>query len=220
MTAPTYTKTGAKATSSVKLPEAVFNKLPENHELLKQAYMSYLANGRKNLAVSKTRGEVSGGGKKPWRQKGTGRARVGSSRTPIWRHGGVVFGPTGYENYKIRLNLKAKQEAIRQALSLAAKSNQIKVIETFECKDGKVSTTAKLFSKIEATGNILLVVSQKDALVERATRNISNLKVSQANYLNTYDVMNADSMIISEKALGLIAEWLTPNKQPKADEKA
>src|SRR6185437_13827705 len=145
MAVPTYTKSGTKATTAAKLDATVFGVMPENHELLKLAYVAYLANGRDNLAVTKTRGLVSGGGKKPWKQKGTGRARFGSRRNPIWRGGGIAFGPTGEENYSKQMNTKAKRLAIRQALSLAADADKIKVIETFECKDGKATAAASLF---------------------------------------------------------------------------
>src|SRR6187431_2075650 len=110
-TVSTYTKSGAKATTAAKLDASVFGALPENHELLKLAYTGYLANGRENLAVTKTRGLVRGGGRKPWKQKGTGRARFGSSRVPIWRGGGVVFGPTGNENYIHKLPTETKRTA-------------------------------------------------------------------------------------------------------------
>ncbi len=204
----TYTKTGGKSDKSAELNPAVFAKIPENHDLLKQAYNAYLSNGRMNLAVVKTRGLISGGGKKPWKQKGTGRARFGSSRNPIWRGGGIVFGPTGEENYVKKLNTKAKRLAIRQALSLAAEAGKIKVIETFECKDGKVAQTAHLLHKLEVTGRILLVVSEKDAMVERATRNLSNVIVVQADYVNVYDTLNADTIIFSSKALTSLTDRL------------
>jgi large subunit ribosomal protein L4 len=211
-TVPTFTKSGTKAATAAKLDKAVFAVMPENHELLKLAYSAYLANGRENLAVTKTRGLVSGGGKKPWKQKGTGRARFGSSRNPIWRGGGIAFGPTGEENYTIKVNVNAKRLALRQALSLAASEGRIRVIETFECKDGKVAPIAKLLTKIEATGNILIAVSLKDAVAERATRNLQNVKITQANYLNVYDIMNADTIVISEKSLAIINEWLGGTK--------
>jgi large subunit ribosomal protein L4 len=211
-TVPTYTKGGNKAATAAKLDKAVFAVMPENHELLKLAYNAYLANGRDNLAITKTRGLVSGGGKKPWRQKGTGRARFGSSRNPIWRGGGIAFGPTGEENYTIKVSTAAKRQALRQALSLAASENRVRVIETFECKDGKVAQSVKLLDKIEAKGNILLVVSQKDDLVERATHNLPKVKAVHANYLNVFDIMNADTMVVSEKALAMISEWLGGTK--------
>jgi large subunit ribosomal protein L4 len=211
-TVPTYTKGGNKAATAAKLDKAVFAVMPENHELLKLAYNAYLANGRDNLAITKTRGLVSGGGKKPWRQKGTGRARFGSSRNPIWRGGGIAFGPTGEENYTIKVSTAAKRQALRQALSLAASENRVRVIETFECKDGKVAQSVKLLDKIEAKGNILLVVSQNDDLVERATHNLPKVKAVHANYLNVFDIMNADTMVVSEKALAMISEWLGGTK--------
>src|SRR4029077_14780932 len=121
MAVATYTKAGAKATTPAKLDKAVFGLDVKNHQLLKDAYLGYLAEGRSNNAVTKKRGLVSGGGRKPWAQKGTGNARFGSSRNPIWRGGGVAFGPTGKENYVRRLNLSAKRTALLQALSLAAK---------------------------------------------------------------------------------------------------
>lgn len=211
-TAAAYTKTGTKATASAKLEPSVFGIMPENHELLKLAYTAYLANGRENLAVTKTRGLVSGGGRKPHKQKGTGRARAGSSRDPQWRGGGIVFGPTGEENYTKKIHVNAKRIALRQALSLAGEEKRIRVIETFECKDGKVAETKKLFNKIEATGTVLLVVSQKDALVERATNNLPKVKAVHANYLNVYDIMNADVIVMSKKALDLVHEWLGEKK--------
>ncbi|HEV7454511.1 MAG TPA: 50S ribosomal protein L4 [Candidatus Saccharimonadales bacterium] len=205
---PTFTKTGTKATTAVKLNEAIFAIMPENHELLKLAYSAYLANGRDNLAVTKTRGLVSGGGKKPWKQKGTGRARFGSSRNPIWRGGGIAFGPTGIENYSIKVNVTAKRLAIRQALSLSAAEGRIRIVESLDFKDGKVAPFAKLLTKIEATGNVLVVVDNKDAETERATNNLQNVMLVQANYLNVFNIMNADVIVISEKSLAIINEWL------------
>jgi large subunit ribosomal protein L4 len=207
-TVPTYTKSGTKATTSAKLDESVFAVLPENHELLKLAYTAYLANGRENLAVVKTRGLVRGGGKKPWKQKGTGRARFGSSRNPIWRGGGIVFGPTGLENYTKKLNVAAKRKAIRQALSLAASEGRIKVVEDFVNTDAKVKTTVDFLSKIEATGSVLLVLDTKDSATDRATSNLQNVKAVSANYLNVFDIMNADVLVVTTKSLAVINEWL------------
>jgi large subunit ribosomal protein L4 len=175
---------------------------------IKDAYLAYLANGRVNNAVTKKRGEVRGGGRKPWRQKGTGNARFGSSRNPIWRGGGVAFGPTGSENYTRKMNTSAKRQALRQALSLAAKEDRVKVIETFSCPEGKVKPTINLLKKLDVQGSSLIVVSEKDSLVERATSNIPNTKEVHARYLNVYDVSNADTIIVSKKSLDIIHEWL------------
>ncbi len=211
MAVSTYTSKGAKATTPAKLDKDVFGVEVTNHQLLKDVYVAYLANGRENLAVTKTRGLVSGGGKKPWKQKGTGRARFGSSRVPIWRGGGITFGPTGNENYKKTVNSKAKRVATRQALSLASEAGKISIIEAIDTK-GKVKPTVELLDKIGATRRILIVVDNKDATIVRATNNIPNVKVVQATYVSVYDVLNADSIVITKPSLELISNWLGGNK--------
>lgn len=207
MAVPTFTKGGTKATAAAKLDKAVFDVKPESHELLKQAYVAYLANGRGNYAVTKTRGEVSGGGRKPWKQKGTGRARFGSSRNPIWRGGGIAFGPTGEENYTHKLPVAQKRLAIRQALSMAADENKVIVVESLAL-NGKTADAAKFFNKIGATKNTLVVVADKTVDIDRATRNLSNIKLVQAQYVNVYDALNADAIVIASDALSVISEWL------------
>ncbi len=206
-----FTKTGTKKETSLKLDKAVFGLEP-NHEVLDLAYRAYLANGRSVSATTLKRGEVRGGGKKPWRQKGTGRARVGSSRVPNWRGGGVIFGPSGNENYSINLPVKVRRLAIRHALSAQATDNKIIFLETFECPEGKVKPTLGLLTNLEAKGNILLVVDLKDALVTRATQNIGNLRVVSSKYLNVFDILNADLIIITEKSLPIIEGWLGDKK--------
>lgn len=203
----TYTKTGNKATVAAKLDKAVFGVKAENHQLLKQAYDAYLANARNAHATTKQRGQVSGGGKKPWRQKGTGRARFGSTRNPIWRGGGIAFGPTGEQNYSKQLPTAMKRQALRQALSMAADENRLSVIETVDLT-GKTKALASLLGKVEAKGNILLVVDQRDTKSERANRNLANLKVLSAKYLTVYDLMNADRIIMVQPALAIVHEWL------------
>ena len=210
MATPTFTKTGNKATTAAKLPKEVFAVETISHELLKQAYNAYLANGRTNNARALTRGEVRGGGKKPWKQKGTGRARFGSIRVPIWRGGGITFGPTGDENYTHKLPTGTKRAAIRQALTV--KAANIVVIEDFDAKSGKVADTVKLLSKVNASRNILLVVAEKNDMTDRATRNVAQLKVAQARYLNVYDVLNADTIILTSKAVDIATEWLGGKK--------
>jgi large subunit ribosomal protein L4 len=207
MPTPTYTKSGTKATTPAKLDKKVFAVEVKNHELLKQAYTAYMANGRTNNAVALRRGEVSGGGKKPWKQKGTGRARFGSSRNPIWRGGGIVFGPTGNENYRLGLNLKAKRQAIRQALTMAAAADNIVVIEDLNSK-GKTAEFAALLAKIGASKNVLVVVDSKSAELTRAAKNLPSTKLVAANYLNVFDVMNADSIVITNAALSAVSDWL------------
>lgn len=212
MAVSTYTKAGTKATTAVKLDKTVFAVMPENHELIKAAYVAYLANGRENLATTKTRGLVSGGGRKPWKQKGTGRARFGSSRNPIWRGGGISFGPTGIENYKHNMHVTAKRQAIRQALSLAADSGKLIVLEDLKVKNGKTAEAAKLFTKVGVTRNALVVVADKTDELVRATRNLGNIKLVQARYINVFDVMNADHIVITNDALAAVSDWLGGTK--------
>lgn len=219
MPTPTYTKSGTKATTSVSLDKNVFGLDVTSHQLLKDAYVAYLANGRENLAVTKTRGLVSGGGKKPWKQKGTGRARFGSSRVPIWRGGGITFGPTGEENYSKKISTSAKRIAVKQALSLASNAGKISVIESFESKEGKVKPVVDLLNKLKMNRSVLIVVDQKDETIVRATRNISYVKVVQANYLNVFDVMNAHNIVIVKKALETISDWLAVSEKTSGGSK-
>lgn len=197
-------------TKTISLPKEIFGIEIANHELLQRAYMAYQANGRTNLAQVKTRGLVRGGGKKPWRQKGTGRARAGSSRSPIWRGGGITFGPTGNENYSKTIPVAQKRQALRQALTLANQSKKILTINSFECKDGKTKNTIDLLDKHKLNRRILLVVEEKDALVDRATRNVPNVKTVQAMYLNVFDILNADHIVLTKKSVSLIKDWLAP----------
>jgi large subunit ribosomal protein L4 len=201
---------GEAKQSSIKLDKSIFNVEVKNHELLKLAYESYLAEGRQVGAKTLRRGEVRGGGKKPWRQKGTGRARFGSSRNPIWRGGGVAFGPLGIENYTKKIPVKSKRVALRQALTLANKAKKIIIIDTFACPNGKTKETLALLAKYKVSDQerALIVPSVKDDLVIRATRNLQNVKVSRPTYLTVFDILNADKILISQKSLPMIVDWL------------
>lgn len=196
--------------ADAKLNKDVFGLSVDNHELVKLAYDAYLANSRSSHAKTLKRGEVRGGGKKPWKQKGTGRARFGSTRNPIWRHGGVAFGRTGEENFTKKISKSAKLQAVRQALSMQNKDKNVVIIDTFACPQGKVKETIAMFekNKLDAKQNILLVVSEKDELVIRATNNVANLKVVRPTYLNVFDILNADKVVITEKSLPVIENWL------------
>lgn len=202
-----YSKTGTKREAAIKLEESVFGLEP-NHELVGRAYRVYLANGRTAHPTTLKRGEVSGGGKKPWRQKGTGRARAGSIRIPHWRGGGVVFGPTGSENHTLSLPLRAKRLAIRHALSLRAAAGDIMVIEDFACPDGKVKQAIELLTRMKLEGNVLLAVEAQNDMLRRATRNLEGLNVVTARYLNVFSIMNADKIVLSQSALNAVASWL------------
>lgn len=195
------------AVKAVTLPKEVFNVEVENHELLKLAYDSYLANNRTASATTLTRGLVSGGGKKPWKQKGTGRARFGSTRNPIWRHGGVVFGPTGNENYTKRLSKTSKHVALRQALSLANKAKKI-VIKDVKTT-GKTAEIAKFLADNKLDRKVLIVVEEKTPEIIRATANLQNTLLISATYLSVYHILNADHIVLSTKSVPVIQKWLT-----------
>ena len=200
-------KSPAKATA---LPKSVFGVDVPNHELVKLAYDAYLANSRQASATTKTRGEVSGGGKKPWKQKGTGRARFGSTRNPIWRTGGIVFGPRGNENYTKKLSKTAKRVAIRQALTLA---NEAKKVFVSELKTtGKTAEVVKFLADNGYDRKTLIVVEEKTPELLRSTNNIQNVLLVSAKYLNVYHVLNADAIVISPKALTIVQEWLGGDK--------
>ncbi len=191
----------------VKLPISVFAVQVPNHELLKLAYDAYLANSRLASATTTQRGEVRGGGKKPWRQKGTGRARFGSSRNPIWRGGGIVFGPRGNENYTKKITKKKKKVALRQALTVKADNVMLADIKT----TGKTAEVVK-FLKDNKLNRRILIVAEKTPELIRATNNISEVLLVSPMYLNVFDILNADHIVIAPKAIEAIENWLGEEK--------
>lgn len=200
----------AESTKPAKaaLPKSVFEVDIANHELLKLAYDAFLANSRQASATTKTRGEVRGGGKKPWRQKGTGRARFGSTRNPIWRHGGIVFGPRGNENYTKKLSKTSKHVALRQALTLA---NQDKKILVSDIKTtGKTAEVAKFIAsqKCSEKDRVLLVVDDKTPELMRATNNLENALLVRTQYLSVYYILNADKIVMTPAAVKAVEAWL------------
>ena len=199
-------ETTKTATKSVTLPKDIFAVDVSNHELLKLAYDSFLANSRLATATTKQRGEVSGGGKKPWAQKGTGRARFGSSRNPIWRGGGIVFGPRGNENYSKRLTTKSKRVALRQALTLAHTDKKIVVLD-FKTT-GKTAEAVTFMADNKLERKVLLVVDEKTPALIRATNNIQNLLLIRATYLSVYHILNADHIVLSAASVPVITQWL------------
>ena len=189
------------------LPKSVFEVEVRNHELLKLAYDSYLANNRLASATTKQRGEVRGGGKKPWRQKGTGRARFGSIRNPIWRGGGIVFGPRGNENYTKKISKTSKRVALRQALTVKADKVLVADIKT----TGKTAEVAKFLKENNLNRRVLIVAEKTEELI-RATNNISEALLVSPMYLNVFDILNADHIVIAPKAIETIENWLGGEK--------
>jgi large subunit ribosomal protein L4 len=195
-----------KTTASTTLPKEVFAVDVKNHELLKLAYDAYLANVRQASATTKTRGEVRGGGKKPWKQKGTGRARFGSSRNPIWRGGGIVFGPLGNENYSKKISTQSKRQAIRQALTLANEAKKVHVLDVKTT--GKTTEVVKFMADNKFDRKVLLVVETKTPEILRATNNIQNVLLVSTKYLSVFHILNADHIVLSKASLPTLKSWL------------
>ena len=213
MSVQVFSKTGNKSQSKVTLPKKVFSVEVKDQELLKQVYLASKSNARSNVAKTKTRGEIRGGGRKPWRQKGTGRARFGSIRNPIWRGGGIVFGPRAEENYSKKTNAVSRKLALAQALTLAAKADRVSVIDSFESKDGKTTQTAKLLAKMDLAGNqTLLIVDQYDDKARRAVSNIPSLRVKSARTVSTADVLDSGQLVIDKDSLATLQERIAGGK--------
>lgn len=183
----------------VQLAEDIFvDKV--NRVLLHEVVLMHLANEHKGLASTKTKGEVRGGGAKPWRQKGTGRARAGSNRSPIWRHGGVTFGPKP-KSYKYSMPYKKRRIALRGALTVKLKDKKIIVLESIEAVEPKTRIFIKVLDRLNARKKTVFVVKGISENLRRFSRNISTLKVLEVSSLNTYDIMNCDKLIITRDAV-------------------
>jgi len=212
MKVDTYSKVGAKK-GEVTLSKTVFG-VDANADQLKTAYNRYWANIRTNNARVLSRGEVSGGGRKPWRQKGTGRARFGSSRNPIWRHGGVAFGPSGIENYSKSMPKSMIRSSIKQALS--ASVSKIKVIEAFSASEYSTKKVVGLIDKIGAEGLILIVAAKLDEKFIASARNIAGVKLLSVNQLNVPAILDADAILIDTDALNELDKWLVKTSKKPA----
>lgn len=200
-------ETTKTAAGTLALNKAIYGVEVNNHELLKLAYDAYLADARLSSATTLRRGEVRGGGKKPWKQKGTGRARFGSSRNPIWRGGGIVFGPLGNENYTKKLSTGAKRVALRQALTLAKQAGKIEVAP-FSPK-GRTKETVEFLAKNKLDQNrILILVDAKTPEMIRSTRNLQQVSLLTARYLSVYHILNADKIVMTPAAVQAVDAWL------------
>ncbi len=196
-----------KEAGSVELSAALFDA-PLNDGLMHQALVRQLANRRQGTADTRTRGEVSGGGKKPWRQKGTGRARQGSTRAPQWRHGGIVFGPHphGYEQAMPR---KARRAALRAALSVCASEGKLLVLEELPALEApRTRVVAGLLQGLERPGMVLLVLGGHDILLEKSARNIAGLRVLLAGNINVRDLLSHDTVLVTKDALAVLEAML------------
>jgi large subunit ribosomal protein L4 len=194
---------GEKA-GSLELSEAVFGLEP-HQSAMHQVIVAHLAACRQGTQSALTRSEVSGGGKKPWRQKGTGHARQGSTRAPQWRHGGMVFAVKP-RLYLLKVNKKVRRLAMLSALSSKTKENQIVVLEDFNIPEGKTAELVKAFKALGITGKALVVTAGVDGNLRRAAGNLPGVYAAQVNTLNVYDIMNHDKFIITRDAVAKVEE--------------
>ncbi len=184
---------------TMKLAGEIFG-VDVHEDVLHQAVTTYLSNRRQATAKTKDRSEVRGGGKKPWRQKGTGRARAGSSRSPIWVGGGVVFGPTGEQNYKLSMNKKAHALALKSALSIKVRDKAFIIVEDTIEIESKTKAADNLLKAIGATGKVLLINDDNKNLL-LATQNLCNVQSVAQDNVAVYDILNADQIVIEKATL-------------------
>lgn len=190
-----------KIVAEQELAPAVF-EVKTKPELIHLVATGLSANQRQVLAHTKTRGEVSGGGRKPWKQKGTGRARHGSIRSPLWRGGGVAFGPRPERNFKVKINKKAKKAAFRMALSEKVKENGLVLLENFDLPEAKTMAFAKILRVLPVVGKkITIVFSAEKENLRRASRNLPQVSQENLNELNLLDVLRADTILTTREAV-------------------
>ena len=187
-----------------ELNETVFGIEP-NQVVMHAAVVNYLANQRQGTSSTKTRTEVNGGGRKPWRQKGSGHARQGSIRAPQWTHGGVVFGPKP-RDYSYSLNKKVKRLALKSALSAKVASGDLIVVDSIKLDSYKTKEVIKMLSAIGAEGKALIVLPESDNVVVKSAANIPGVKTAQVNTLNVYDILNAGKFVVASDAVAKIEE--------------
>ena len=193
-----------KQVGEIELPEAVFGIEP-NAAVVHDAVKNHLANKRQGTQSALTRAEVSGGGRKPWRQKGTGRARQGSTRAPQWTHGGIVFAPKP-RSYSYVLNKKVKRLAMKSALSAKAAAGEIIVIDSIKMDSIKTKDFRAFLNAVKADGKSLVVTPAKDEIVVKSARNIPGVETSMANLINVYDILKAKYLVLDKEALAVIEE--------------
>ena len=189
---------------TVELNDAIFGIEP-NQAVVHEVVKNHLANCRQGTQSALTRGEVSGGGKKPWRQKGTGHARQGSTRAPQWTHGGIVFAPKP-RSYSYVLNKKVKRLALKSALSAKAAAGEIIVVDSIKMDSIKTKDFRTFLGAVKAEGKALVVTPAKDEIIVKSARNIPGVETSMANLINVYDILKAKYLVLDQNALAVIEE--------------
>ena len=193
-----------KKVSEVELNEAVFGIVP-NEAIVHSVLVNYLANQRQGTQSTKTRAEVRGGGRKPWRQKGTGRARQGSIRSPQWIKGGIALGPKP-RSYKYRVNKKERRLAIRSVLSSKVLENQLLVVDKLEMNEIKTKNMVSALNNLKVEGKTLMVLSERNENVQKSARNIDKVKTTLVNTINVYDLLKYNTLILTVDAIKKIEE--------------
>jgi len=188
----------------IELNDAVFGA-EINENLMHKAVVAHLAAARQGTQSAKTRGQVSGGGRKPWRQKGTGRARQGSTRAPQWTHGGIVFAPKP-RSYRFSVNKKVRRLAMKSAFSTKAQESSIIVVDSIKMDEYKTKKMAAMLAAIGVEKKALVVLPEVDSKVIKSASNIPGVKTAQVNELNVYDILNADKLVIAKDAVSKIEE--------------
>ena len=203
------TKISIKNINNEKVKDLTLNdkvwNIEVNDDCLKKMIKLQLAATRQGTAKTKTRSEVSGGGKKPWKQKGTGRARSGSNRSPIWRGGGIIFGVTP-RDYTFKINKKERELALKSALSSKAQAKELIVLDNINLKDVKTKDLKAILNKLDLVGKVLFVTADDAENLYMASRNLGYTYVLMANEINCYDIVNADYLVCDEKAVNYIEE--------------
>ena len=193
-----------KKVGTIDLADAIFGIEP-NEAVMHDMVVNYLANQRQGTQSALTRAEVSGGGKKPWRQKGTGRARQGSTRAPQWTHGGVAFAPKP-RSYRFTVNKKVRRLAMKSALSAKCAAEEIVILDSLTMTEYKTKTIAAMLAAVEATKKTLIVLPEVNNFVIKSASNIEGVKTAQVNTINVYDILNADKLVIVKDAVAKIEE--------------
>ena len=193
-----------KKAGSIELNDSIFAIEP-NMSAMHLVVVGYLANQRQGTQSTKTRSEVSGGGKKPWRQKGTGRARQGSTRAPQWYHGGIALGPKP-RTYGISINKKVRRLAMKSALSSKVAADEMIVLDSIKLDAIKTKAMAEMFAAIKAGKKVLVVLPENNEVIYKSIRNIEGAKVATVNTLNVYDILNCDSLVVLKDSVTKIEE--------------
>ena len=193
-----------KKVSTLELNDAIFNK-EVNEALIHTVIVNYLANQRQGTQSTKTRSEVSGGGRKPWRQKGTGRARHGSTRSPIWVKGGIALGPKP-RSYKYKLNKKEKQNAIKMILSAKLADNKIIVLNELNLAEVKTKAVVNVMRNVNAEGRTLLLLPERNETIFKSARNIDKMHISNVDVLNAYELLNNKQIVMTVDAVKKLEE--------------